>query len=315
MKESISYSFLLNIIIIFIFTCAAIIMGILSYYKAFRANTIISNAIEKFEGYNCLSKEEISRKLNGLGYNTPFKVSCKNSDGKCDDSGESYKVTAYNLDFEGNLVYDDEKLNTVYICNDNGCATNKHYQYGIYTYMYVELPVVSKLIRILVFSKTSILYEFRNFYISDKALIIGSKVDHQINDVESIFDELYTKKMIDGRLYVNDAFFGKEVHVSTQNNNTRNDVNAVDVLYENISGYYTAKQVKSIPTPSFEELTMNITRDPATNLRTRAMIKLLTAKQGGTINALTYSSIGTGISGEYLRRDCGYQFDYSKIND
>ena len=103
MKESISYSFLLNIIILFITVCAAIIMGIFSYYKAFRANSIITETIEKYEGYNCIAKEEIARKLGGIGYNTPFNVKCKNSDGNCEtDNAENgnYKVTSYNLDFD-----------------------------------------------------------------------------------------------------------------------------------------------------------------------------------------------------------------------
>ena len=74
MKESISYTFVLNIIIIFIFICFAIIMGIFSYYRAFKANTIIINSIERNEGYNCISAQEAGQKLNNIGYSTPFNV-------------------------------------------------------------------------------------------------------------------------------------------------------------------------------------------------------------------------------------------------
>ena len=68
MKESISYTFLLNIVIVFVFTCFAIVMGVLSYYKAFKVNNIITNSIEKYEGFNNLSRNDINLKLNSIGY-------------------------------------------------------------------------------------------------------------------------------------------------------------------------------------------------------------------------------------------------------
>jgi len=163
MKESISYTFVLNIVIVFIFMSFAIIMGIISYYKAFRANTIIVNAIEKYEGYNCLAKEEIARKLNNIGYITPFNVKCKEANCELDDT-KSYSVVSYNLDFDSSTVAGDDINATPYICKNNECKTNKNYQYGVYTYMYIDIPVISKLIRMSVYSKTKTMYEFRDYY-------------------------------------------------------------------------------------------------------------------------------------------------------
>ena len=80
MKESISYTFVLNIVIMFIFICAAVIMGIFSYFRAYKANTIIINEIEKYEGYNCLSAQTIAQKLSTISYNVnlaSFKKSSK----------------------------------------------------------------------------------------------------------------------------------------------------------------------------------------------------------------------------------------------
>lgn len=230
MKESISYSFLLNIIILFITVCAAIIMGIFSYYKAFRANSIITETIEKYEGYNCIAKEEIARKLGSIGYNTPFNVKCKNSDGNCETDNEengNYKVISYNLDFDANpndeyvknnlkdyFAY-GEKNNSTYKCDEKGCTTNKHYQYGVYTYMYVELPVVSNLIRLTFSSKTKPMYEHRNFYVEK---IDGNTLT---TNVEDVFDKLYTKQTYDNLIYVNDAYKDKETGdvVATQVDN------------------------------------------------------------------------------------------------
>lgn len=230
MKESISYSFLLNIVILFIFVCFAIIMGILSYYKAFRANTIISNTIEKYEGYNCLSKVEIGRKLSGIAYAPPFKVNCNGKGNNCTaNEANGYVVTSYNLDIpeKGENMIDVRKfgnqeedyisrMNSTYTCNENGCTTNKNYQYGIYTYMYVELPVISGILKIPFFSKTSVMYEFRDFYVdTDKKSYI---------DANSVFDEYYDKTKIDGKTYIKE----KTINGLTSKQN-------IYYLYEEIS--------------------------------------------------------------------------------
>lgn len=173
MKESISYSFLLNIVIVFIFVCFAIIMGVLSYYRAFRANEAIVESIEKYEGFNCASQAEIDRKLGTIGYVTPFSVTCDDKDQPCKtDTNENYKILSYNLD--GPSIEEEE---AVYAAGDNMSSisiTNegtKHYQYGVYTYMYVDLPVVSNMIRIPFYSKTNVMYEFR-----DLDIYVGTKV-------------------------------------------------------------------------------------------------------------------------------------------
>lgn len=194
MKESISYSFLLNIVIVFIFVCFAIVMGVLSYYRAFRANEAIIESIEKYEGYNCASKAEIERKLGGIGYDTPFNVTCNRKDEPCTtDANNNYAIISYNLDgpiSEKYLRNDKITRNATHQTDANGKETNaiitgiyangdemnsvagnmkgfynvatKHYQYGVYTYMYVDLPVVSGMIKIPFYSKTNVMYEFRD---------------------------------------------------------------------------------------------------------------------------------------------------------
>lgn len=260
MKESISYSFLLNIIILFIFVCVAIIMGIFSYYKAFRANTIISETIEKYEGFNCVSKEEIARKLGGLGYNTPFNVQCKSSDGNCEtdsDTNGNYKVISYNLDFEGNHVY-NEDMNSTYKCEEkngiNYCTTNKHYQYGIYTYMYVELPVVSSLLKLSYFSKTNPMYEFRNFYVEQTSSTSRSgetTTKTLTTDVESIFDNLYKKEYIDGKLYVKDQYKNSSVN-SFNASNSQNQDGTVDFTFEQSESPSTETATQILATASLK---------------------------------------------------------------
>lgn len=307
MKESISYTFLLNIIILFLFVCAAIIMGILSYYKAYRANAIISGIIEKYEGYNCLAKEEIARKLPGIGYNTPFKVTCKSSDKNCESSEDlGYKVISYNLDFDTqntdmkadattagtSLIY-GETMNSPYKCDSNGCTTNKYYQYGIYTYMYVELPVISNIIRIPLFTKTSVMYEYRNFYVThdeDKT---------QISDVESVLYNLYERKIIDGKTYIKEAYFDEPA------------IRSSEKMKKILLNTYSLLSTGGIYSPEY--IFMDITKESHVNYRTRAIIKGLFEDRNagmlpGQIGAYGYSN------GNVMRRACGYTPDYSLIN-
>ena len=172
MKESISYTFLLNIVIVFIFVCFAIIMGVLSYYKAFRANTAIIESIEKYEGYNCASINEIKRKLSTIGYKTPFNTSCNGKDTPCATNNEfGYVISSYNItgpsESEG-VPAGNDALNSY--ASTTGKKSTKYYQYGVYTYMYVDLPVVSGMLRIPLFSKTNIMYEFRDLAIENTGL-------------------------------------------------------------------------------------------------------------------------------------------------
>lgn len=189
MKESISYTFLLNIIILFVFVCAAIVMGVFSYYRAFKANSIVVNAIEKYEGFNCLSEQEAATKLNNISYNVPFNVTCKESYGKpcMTDLNGNYAVVSYNIDYSsGDYVkiaarsnYEENKryyeMNSQFTASKNVLETidgkqvdrtvpseqTNRYQYGVYTYMYIDVPVIGSLIKIPFYSKTKYMYEYR----------------------------------------------------------------------------------------------------------------------------------------------------------
>ena len=174
MKESISYSFLLNIIIVFVFVCASIVTGIFSYYRAFRAGTAIVNEIEKYEGYNCVSALSISEKLNQIGYLLPFKIECETSDENCIISADgNYKVVSFNynnkLDSLTNININSESIfynyneddhlysgSDLYCGTENGekkCYHTSKYGYGIYTYMYTDLPVISGFLKIPIYFK------------------------------------------------------------------------------------------------------------------------------------------------------------------
>ena len=138
MKESISYTFLLNIIITFIVISFFVIMCIMSYTKAFRVNSKIVNAIEISEGYNNVSKDEINKIVTSYGYQK-ISVNCPKKE------RQEAVNTVDGKTNDGTCIY--------YF--DNG----DKYNYGVVTYMTFDFPIVSTLIRIPVYTRTMSLYK------------------------------------------------------------------------------------------------------------------------------------------------------------
>ena len=135
MKESISYTFLLNIMIAFIVVSFCIIAGILSYSKSFRVNSKIANAIELYEGYNEKSLSEITRATSNLGYGVR-NVNCPKKGGQ------------------------DAVVNENGYCLYRFDDANNYYSYGIITYMQFDIPVISNFLKIPIYSKTEKIYNF-----------------------------------------------------------------------------------------------------------------------------------------------------------
>lgn len=146
MNESVSYTYLLNIIILFIFVAFAVLVGTLSYTKAFRVNSKIADAIEKCEGYNNCSQPEITRIVTNFGY-VMSNTSCPIM------KGASKNGQAINLS-TGGKVYGY----CIYEFQNDGDV--KHYSYGILTYMTLDMPVVVDVLKLRVYSKTDRIYNF-----------------------------------------------------------------------------------------------------------------------------------------------------------
>lgn len=136
MKESISYTFLLDIIIVFIAISFFAIISIISYSKAYRVNSKIVNAIEINEGYNKYVTEKIDQTITSYGYQRISKV-CPTKD------GQSAINTTNNRTSDGVCIYMFDKI------NEDGT-----YWYGVLTYMSYDFPIVGNLIRIPVYTKT-----------------------------------------------------------------------------------------------------------------------------------------------------------------
>ena len=136
MKGSVGSAFLYNLIAIFILVVFAFIGGTLSYYKAYKVNTLIMSAIEKYEGYNSLSIREIDNMLKTIGYNVPKNTTCPKRDG--------ISASVHN---NGYCIY---KF-------DEGRGFRS---YGVISYIHLDLPIISDFALMPVYSKTIKLYDF-----------------------------------------------------------------------------------------------------------------------------------------------------------
>ena len=151
MKESVGYTVTLNIVITFIIIVFAFLSAALIYFKSNKVSNVITETIEKYEGYSSSAISEIEVKLTSLGYNKK-SVNCANyknrigaqERSKCSDSltdgSDGYCV------FVCSELYDDE------------C----YYYYKISTNMMINIPIINDLLNIPIFSNTNRLYDFED---------------------------------------------------------------------------------------------------------------------------------------------------------
>lgn len=133
MKESISYTYLLNMMLVFIIVSFCVILATISYSKAYRVNSKIANALEVAEGYNALSAAEIDRLIRAFGYQQ-LNVDC--SEG---ETGELIEGTV------GYCLYEIEE--------------DDYYYYSITTYMLFDFPIINRL-RLPVRNNSEKIYNF-----------------------------------------------------------------------------------------------------------------------------------------------------------
>lgn len=148
MKQSIGFTYTLNFVILFIVITFAFLFGIMSYYKAFKVNSQIANAIENFEGYNELSRAEIDRILTSLGY-TKGAIKCPSRE----HSGSNYTSVSKN-DF-AICIYDYEA--------EEKTATKEsgyYFKYGIVTYISMDIPIIGKTLKLPVYTETEKIFKF-----------------------------------------------------------------------------------------------------------------------------------------------------------
>ncbi len=152
MRESLGETFTYNMIIIFIIIVFGLLAATISYYKAFKVNNRILDSIEKYEGYNSASKDDIQKKLQTIGYTVNTEnARCPERNGGTllkQDSTYLYCVYYYN---------DDRGSQDKNKTNDEGEPI--YYNYSVASYIYIDLPIVGSF-KVPVYTKGERTYNF-----------------------------------------------------------------------------------------------------------------------------------------------------------
>ena len=149
MRESVGYSVTINIISIFIVIVFTFLIAIIIYFKSNKFSNIITDAIEKYEGYNDLADMEITSKMSALGYNVR-SIICNTQ-----SLPDNCRLIYYPNDSE-ETVHTDGKLGyCVYICNEGD-----YYYYKIRTNMMIDIPIINDILDVPIYSNTNRLFDF-----------------------------------------------------------------------------------------------------------------------------------------------------------
>ena len=184
MKQSIGGTYLIYFISIFILIVFAFLCGIMNYMKAFKVNSTIANALENNSGYNAKSAKEISDKLNSIGYRKGNAgVSCKSRRrsikvGKTSIPVMQEPVAQFysdDIDIHDFCIYEINETKSgcssiikKYVNGDPKITADEvskcrgKIRYGIVTYIYLDLPIISEII-IPIYSESESIYLFEEW--------------------------------------------------------------------------------------------------------------------------------------------------------
>lgn len=159
MKESIGYSVTINIIITFIIIIFAFLAAAIIYFKTNKASNILVDTIQKYEGYNITAKNEITMKLNGLGYGS-HSINCDETIVGKSPWLTSVETVCSFRDPEGLTANQPNRGFCVYRCKDQGI--DDYYYYKVRINMMINVPIVGNLLDIPIYKDTDRMYDFEN---------------------------------------------------------------------------------------------------------------------------------------------------------
>lgn len=151
MNESVGYTVTINIIITFIVIVFVFLSNVLIYYKSNKVGNLIVDSIEKYSGFNNLSKNEIDANLNSIGYNKT-KINCP----KFVEEKNSTNCPLVDK-FGENEIDTSNQGYCVYVCQDSG---SEYYYYKVKANMIINIPIINNLIHGSVFFATRSIYDF-----------------------------------------------------------------------------------------------------------------------------------------------------------
>lgn len=155
MREAIGSAFLVNMILLFIGVISALLVGSISYSKAYKVKDRIVYIIEKHDGWkdDGSTQKEIDKQLGTIGYQV--------------GSGSNFSCEAILKKRYGNSNFDLKKLKhgaNLGVGGYNYCVYENSYPsapgkyYTVITFMQFDVPLLGNFLRFPVNGETSLVY-------------------------------------------------------------------------------------------------------------------------------------------------------------
>lgn len=160
MREAIGNTFIVNLLMVFLGVMSALLVGSVSYSKAFKVKNRIIYTIERYGGWNVrtgdgsynLVQSEIEASLKEIGYplvvSNPFAGGCPNRSGATIVYGGNTGGTS---------------KNTYHYCVYE-YKSEKGYYYGVTTFMHFDIPLIGNYLEFPVNGKTKAIYDVQANY-------------------------------------------------------------------------------------------------------------------------------------------------------
>ena len=145
MKEALGISQLYTFVIIFVSIIMLLLIGSLSYSKAFKIKTRILEIVETNKGFNNGNKEKVEDEIDSFLKSAGYPVNTRNNKSCPTVKGTGAINTINNFDY---CIYSFETLRGPY--------------YRVTVFISYDIPVISAFLRIPVSGETRIIYDFNN---------------------------------------------------------------------------------------------------------------------------------------------------------
>lgn len=145
MRDAFGSSFVFNLIIVLVGLIMFILIGSLTYSKAFKVKNNIVNIIDRNGGYTNNAKLEIETFLNRIGYRVNG-VTGNPACNKCEGKTTNCEVLT-------------DRTNTLHRYCVYKYETNRTVYYGVQSYMYFDVPVVGGFLEFPIYGETKSYYK------------------------------------------------------------------------------------------------------------------------------------------------------------
>lgn len=159
MREAIGNTFIVNLLMVFIGVISALLIGSISYSKAFKVKNRIIYTIEKYGGWEVYSgstnivQTEIEASLKDIGYQLKLANSFAYGGSSCKDNSSE----------DGSeLVYGKAGQTVTYHYCVYKFNNEKGYYYRVIAYMHFDIPLIGNYLEFPVAGETQSLYTVDN---------------------------------------------------------------------------------------------------------------------------------------------------------